>query len=522
MIRCPLALLPLCLPLLLVAPELVVRPPALELLGSATLGSGTTFEGTTVGGLSALVYDPRRDRFLALSDGPGHGGPARFYSLEIGIADGILEPGEVRVTGVTEIRPESGKPAFTKSNFDPEGLAPSHHGTLYVSSEGNAEDGIPPLVAEMTSDGRLLHRFPLPPAFRPSARPARGVRLNLAFEPLTVTPSGERLITGTENALVQDGPKASLTRGSPSRLLVYDTRSRRVVRQHLYWTEPVAEPPLIPGTFKLNGMVEGKPEANMSLEELVQKTHNKTGEQGVFNNAAQAWNHAFFWKCMRPAGGDHPGERGRPVERVGEVPAGHAPQHLVDPPVAIEVPKPRAPRDQRRSRRRRRPNLRAPIPRRLAPGLEQCLAPPLLPGLRDGASLLIDEVPEGNVGSTGGRQLDEFHSRMAFSEVQRDARCSSPQLVTQIAIVLLDHRNDHPELPDELHRDFQCNEHGPCSPLDAFVRARPSTRPVTSRAPEHPGRRGSLALARRVCGRGQEGRRIEHRDDLGRVGRQRT
>lgn len=256
MIRCPLALLPLCLPLLLMAPELAFEPPALELLGTATLGSGTTFEGTTVGGLSALVYDPQRNRYLALSDGPGHGGPARFYTLEIGIADGILEPGEVRVTGVTEIRPESGRPAFTKSNFDPEGLAPSHHGTLYVSSEGNAEDGIPPLVAEMTSDGRLLHRFPLPPAFRPSARPARGVRLNLAFEPLTVTPSGTRLITGTENALVQDGPKASLTGGSPSRLVVYDTRSRRVVKQALYWTEPVAEPPLIPGTFKINGLVE--------------------------------------------------------------------------------------------------------------------------------------------------------------------------------------------------------------------------------------------------------------------------
>ena len=57
---------------------------------------------------------------------------------------------------------------------------------------------------------------------------------------------------------------------------------------------------------KLNGMVEGKPEANMSLEELVQKTHNKTGEQGVFNNAAQVWNHTFYWNCMSPSGGGEP------------------------------------------------------------------------------------------------------------------------------------------------------------------------------------------------------------------------
>ncbi len=52
---------------------------------------------------------------------------------------------------------------------------------------------------------------------------------------------------------------------------------------------------------KLNPLVEGKPEASMSLRELIVKASG-----GIFNNAAQAWNHTFFWDCMSPSGGGKP------------------------------------------------------------------------------------------------------------------------------------------------------------------------------------------------------------------------
>ena len=51
----------------------------------------------------------------------------------------------------------------------------------------------------------------------------------------------------------------------------------------------------------LNGLVEGKPEAGMTLREVVVQS---TGP--VFNNAAQAWNHSFYWDCMMPGGGGEP------------------------------------------------------------------------------------------------------------------------------------------------------------------------------------------------------------------------
>src|SRR5580692_4868483 len=51
----------------------------------------------------------------------------------------------------------------------------------------------------------------------------------------------------------------------------------------------------------LNKLVEGKPEEKKSLEEII-----KTGEAGLFNNAAQIWNHTFYWSSMKPNGGGQP------------------------------------------------------------------------------------------------------------------------------------------------------------------------------------------------------------------------
>ncbi len=52
---------------------------------------------------------------------------------------------------------------------------------------------------------------------------------------------------------------------------------------------------------KLNGLVEGTDLASKSLEEII-----KTSEGGVFNNAAQIWNHTFFWNSLSPQGGGEP------------------------------------------------------------------------------------------------------------------------------------------------------------------------------------------------------------------------
>jgi Fe-Mn family superoxide dismutase len=53
----------------------------------------------------------------------------------------------------------------------------------------------------------------------------------------------------------------------------------------------------------LNKLIEGKPEASKSLEEIIMGAEVGSG---IFNNAAQVWNHTFYWHSMKPNGGGQP------------------------------------------------------------------------------------------------------------------------------------------------------------------------------------------------------------------------
>ncbi len=63
---------------------------------------------------------------------------------------------------------------------------------------------------------------------------------------------------------------------------------------------------------KLNGLIEGTELENKSLEDIV-----KTSEGGIFNNAAQVWNHTFYWNCLSPNGGGQPtGELAAAIDKT--------------------------------------------------------------------------------------------------------------------------------------------------------------------------------------------------------------
>ena len=51
----------------------------------------------------------------------------------------------------------------------------------------------------------------------------------------------------------------------------------------------------------LNNLQKGTEFESMSLEDIVKKASG-----GIYNNAAQVWNHTFFWNCMKPSGGGEP------------------------------------------------------------------------------------------------------------------------------------------------------------------------------------------------------------------------
>ncbi len=56
----------------------------------------------------------------------------------------------------------------------------------------------------------------------------------------------------------------------------------------------------------LNELVKDTPYARMSLERIILDTAGKPDQAGLFNNAAQTWNHTFYWHCLKPNGRQMP------------------------------------------------------------------------------------------------------------------------------------------------------------------------------------------------------------------------
>jgi hypothetical protein len=249
MLRAALAVLAL-----LLAPATATAAPTLEFLGEEILPTGLQFEGTEVGGLSSIAYDADADRYYVISDDQSVIDPARYYTFALDVADGNLDPGDAVVADVTTLLDAAGLP-FAAASFDPEGLALTRRDELVITSEGIASRLIPPWVRLFGLDGHQLVDLSVPLAFIPDAVPqTRGVRQNLGFESGTTV--GPFFLTGSEGALVQDGPAAGLGVPSPARLLRYNLKSGKPDRQYLYWTEPIAEPPVPPTAFAVNGLVE--------------------------------------------------------------------------------------------------------------------------------------------------------------------------------------------------------------------------------------------------------------------------
>lgn len=66
----------------------------------------------------------------------------------------------------------------------------------------------------------------------------------------------------------------------------------------------------------VNNMIQGTDLENKSLEEIIMITAKDISKMGIFNNAAQVWNHTFYWQSMKPGGGGQP--VGKLMEKIQE------------------------------------------------------------------------------------------------------------------------------------------------------------------------------------------------------------
>jgi 3-phytase len=265
------------------ASENQVTVVSYELIGTTSIPTGAQFEGNEIGGLSSITYDSKRGVYYAISDDQGTIDPVRYYTLDIDVSDGQLDPGDITFLDVTHILDPSGAP-YAPTSLDPEGLTLTHEGAFYFSSEGFATRVPPvdPFINRMNLNGFHTRSLAIPAKFLPNTAGTQGVRNNLGFESLNVTPDQKILVTASEGALAQDGPAANVGQSSFARILQFRLSSGRPGSEYVYVVNPVAEDPVPPTQFRVNGLVELLPLDNLGTLLALERSFS-VGAPGLGN-----------------------------------------------------------------------------------------------------------------------------------------------------------------------------------------------------------------------------------------------
>lgn len=227
---------------------------SLHFLGAYEIPTNAWHYGTMpVGGISGLAYDQARGIYYGISDDRGGTGtPGRLYTLKIDFdATGIHN---VQVLGVTFLDSDPNVPGvqlYPAKGIDAEEVRLTPNDQLLVSSERDLNNN--PWIRRFALDGVMLGSIPIPDKFMPGEN--KGVRNNLAFEAMGLTPDGKTLYVMNEQALVQDGDKSTVEHGTPVRIIKYDLSSNapQEVAAYVYVTTKIFAAPTR-GTYADNGV----------------------------------------------------------------------------------------------------------------------------------------------------------------------------------------------------------------------------------------------------------------------------
>ncbi len=182
------------------------------------------------GGISALAYDPSSRLLYGLSDSTN----LRIFVMTIDLSARSLRAAPETVLPLVDA---AGAP-IPIWTLDPEGLAVDSNGELLVASEGyaNRDPRVDPGIFRFGRDGRLLGSLPMPSYYLP--RGETGVRHNVAFEGLSLSPDGDSLLAAMERNLKQDDDCEADT-GCLVRILRYrrETGGWQVVAEYFYRTD---------------------------------------------------------------------------------------------------------------------------------------------------------------------------------------------------------------------------------------------------------------------------------------------
>ena len=237
---------------------------SLKFLGEYDIPHKMNFNGTVVGGLSGIDYDAKNDVYYIISDDRSSFNPARFYTVSINLKNDKIDT--VIFKKVTTLK-QAGGNVYPSSAQDPS-HTPDPEGIRYNpitkkmvwTSEGERivrtgkivlED---PTIIEIDTNGYYKDSFELPANMHMHAT-ENGPRQNGVFEGLTFSGDYNKLYVNVEEPIYEDGYRAGLGDSTGwIRILKFDAKTKKPEAEYAYQIDAVANAPLIPGTFKINGI----------------------------------------------------------------------------------------------------------------------------------------------------------------------------------------------------------------------------------------------------------------------------
>lgn len=239
---------------------------SLVYLDTYTIPNNFQFMQTTVGGLSSIDYDVKKNQYYLISDDRSAINPARFYTATIAIKNNKIDT--VAFISRSFLQDNNGKTyPSTKTDPtqtpDPESMR-YHPGLnqLVWSSEGERSIRpkesilINPAVYFIDTNGVWKDSLQLPANLYMSLI-EKGPRQNGVLEGMSYADQYRTLMLNVEEPLQEDGPRADLQPNKAMiRFFAFDTKTKKCIKQYAYELDPVAHQPNPSNGFIVNGVPE--------------------------------------------------------------------------------------------------------------------------------------------------------------------------------------------------------------------------------------------------------------------------
>jgi hypothetical protein len=239
---------------------------SLKYLGAYHIPYNLMYSNSTVGGLSGIDYDVKKDLYYLVSDDRGEKDPARFYTAKIFITangiDSVLftsvhylqQPNGAFYPGIAGDRHKTPDPEAIRVNPKNKYLVWSSEGERIVQTNDTVL--IDPAVCIIKPGGKYIDSFAIPGILKMKST-ENGPRRNGVFEGMSFADNYQTLFVNTEEPLYDDGPRADMTNNNAFiRLIKFDVETKKSTAQYAYPLEPVAFKSKPENAFKLNGVSE--------------------------------------------------------------------------------------------------------------------------------------------------------------------------------------------------------------------------------------------------------------------------